>query len=559
MNVILTVLLASQAFAYNWGEGEAIPLDGISNPLNLSPTELKDYNRAGRFHALNYPVTVTGALVPYGPTKDMLNGQLNGVLISLIELAINKLSPFKSFDDFLKWVGLAKYPTTEGQGAYFIPFSPNSDLKANWVPDRVGLSIIENNDRAVGMTFGCATCHSSQLFGKVILGLQTRFPRANRVYVLGDRALRAVPTPLFSGTTKSTKAEVKMYRRTRKNMRFVESRNPRTLGLDTSLAHTALSLSHRKKDDVATKSNFRGTFRHKERLRKVPADSKPGTWWNVKYKNKWLLDGSVVSGNPVFTNILWNEIGRGTDLVELEAWLQDNEQTIDELTAAVYNSEAPHITDFFPADRIDLLAAQRGKKLYHRLSCNKCHGEYHKNWELDNSSQMNLAEQLKTFKVEYHEDTPIKDVGTDSHRYLAMESLEQLNDLRISKKNNAVIKAQKGYVPPPLVGVWARWPYLHNNSIPNLCALLTPENERPKNYWAGEAIDKEKDFDFDCNGYPMGNKTPVVWRQGQGTYYDTTSRAMSNKGHSHRILVKDGKLRFTASERSDLIRFLQTL
>ena len=50
---------------------------------------------------------------------------------------------------------------------------------------------------------------------------------------------------------------------------------------------------------------------------------------------RWLLDGSVVSGNPVYTNLIWNEIGRGTDLKELEAWLDKNQKTVDEITAAV--------------------------------------------------------------------------------------------------------------------------------------------------------------------------------------------------------------------------------
>ena len=67
-----------------------------------------------------------------------------------------------------------------------------------------------------------------------------------------------------------------------------------------------------------------------------PVDSKPSVWWNLKYKNRWLSDGSVVSGNPIFTNILWNEIGRGSDLKELEKWLDDNSKVVEDMTSFVF-------------------------------------------------------------------------------------------------------------------------------------------------------------------------------------------------------------------------------
>lgn len=59
------------------------------------------------------------------------------------------------------------------------------------------------------------------------------------------------------------------------------------------------------------------------------ADSKPAVWWNVKYKTRWLSDGSVMSGNPILTNFLWNELGRGVDLVELANWVRKNPEIIE--------------------------------------------------------------------------------------------------------------------------------------------------------------------------------------------------------------------------------------
>jgi hypothetical protein len=46
-------------------------------------------------------------------------------------------------------------------------------------------------------------------------------------------------------------------------------------------------------------------------------------------------------------------------------------------------------------------------------------------------------------------------------------------------------RAGLGYVAPPLDGVWATAPYLHNGSVPTLAALLDTRN-RPT-YWRHEA------------------------------------------------------------------------
>jgi len=567
LTLVIVALLGLSLSAnadYGWREGEALPLEGLPNPYGLSELDLAAATRAGRYHALNYPVDVTGALLPVRPIQNMMDGTFDDPFRNFLEELFRRRFPFKNFDQFMAWMGLPRYPETEGEGPYLVPrtkraedsfaFARDADFERTGT-ERMGLTI-KLKGKAQGFTYSCAVCHSSVLFGRPVIGLQNRFPRANRVYEMGDRALERMPTPIFGALTKATKSEAQLYRSTRKNMNFVETKIPMALGLDTSLAHVALSLSHRSLDPWASKTP---QSPRREPLRTLRGDSKPGTWWNVKYKNKWLLDGSVVSGNPIFTNILWNEIGRATDLKELKAWLDSNQPVIRELTTAVYNSTAPHITDFFPAERFDLDQVKRGQEIYKQMNCNKCHGSYIKNYQLPDAPHWPLVTQLKTGKVEYFADTPVKDVGTDPARYQAMASLVQLNDLRISQLAGAKVRTQIGYVPPPLEGIWARWPYLHNNSVPSLCELFTPEDQRVKFYWAGEPTDTQKDFDFDCNGYPVGKNTPLAWKDNPEQLYQATVLGRLNVGHSDRILVKDGAERMTPQERRDLIRFLQTL
>lgn len=139
------------------------------------------------------------------------------------------------------------------------------------------------------------------------------------------------------------------------------------------------------------------------------------------------------------------------------------------------------------------------------------------------------------------------------------EFAADLNRLAISKSIGTVVEPQKGYVPPPLDGVWARWPYFHNNSIPNLCALLTPASKRPVTYVAGKAINKETDFDQECVGYPLGDKAPAAWKKDPEFLYDTRKEGLSNKGHDDRIFIKDGQEIYSQAQKLELIEFLKTL
>jgi hypothetical protein len=232
---------------------------------------------------------------------------------------------------------------------------------------------------------------------------------------------------------------------------------------------------------------------------------------------------------------------------------------VRELTTAVFSSEAPRFTDFFPAESVDLDRARRGQ-VHFANACAGCHGNYRKAWDLPNAESLPFADRLRTVEVRYSEKTKVIDVGTDPGRYLGMRSVARgLNPLFISEKRGIVIKPQKGYVPPPLVGIWARYPYFHNNSAPNLCAVLTVGKKRPPSYWAGEALDREKDFDSDCVGYPTGEDVPTAWKKNAEYFYDSRKTGLSNRGHDEKIFVKEGREIFSEEEKRDLIEFLKTL
>ena len=86
------------------------------------------------------------------------------------------------------------------------------------------------------------------------------------------------------------------------------------------------------------------------------------------------------------------------------------------------------------------------------------------------------------------------------------------------------VRSQPIYKARPLTGIWAVSPYLHNGSVPNLYALLSPQNERPDTFWTGS-----KQFDPVKVGHDPSELKG-------GYLYDVTRPGNSNHGHE----FKDG-------------------
>jgi hypothetical protein len=516
------------------------------NLYQVESSELIKNIHQGSQHALNYPVTVSELFIPYESFKKIFQSESRSPIRRFIFNLAKNLSEFKSFDDMFKWVGLHQYPTQ------FQIENPNYIHEPlNQYQMGATLTQLPNG---TGLTVSCAGCHSANLFGVKVMGLSNRFPRANEFFMMGKKVMEKLPSQGFHALVGGPSGDKEIYKTSRLALKSVGLKKPIVLGLDTSLAQVGLSLSKRNPDEYATKNAHYQKHPRPTSLENQIADSKPAVWWNVKYKTRWLSDGSIISGNPIYTNFLWNEIGRGVDLKKLETWLTQNQNVIKELTTYVFHAEAPKFNDFFPG-QIDILKAQNGQKLF-RKNCMSCHGDYIKGWE---KNKLSYEEQIMTTEVHYHSKTPVIDVGTDPGRARGMDAFYQdLNRLKISKTIGTIVEPQKGYVPPPLVGIWSRWPYFHNNSVPRLCDVLTPDSKRPKTFYMGEAISKEKDFDIVCNGYPLNSKTPAHWKKDE-FLFDSAKDGLKNTGHSKMLLHEDGTEKFSHLQKIELIQFLQTL
>jgi hypothetical protein len=99
-----------------------------------------------------------------------------------------------------------------------------------------------------------------------------------------------------------------------------------------------------------------------------------------------------------------------------------------------------------------------------------------------------------------------------------------------------------GYANMPLDGVWLRAPYLHNGSVPDLRALLFPE-ERPTMFFRAYDV-----YDWDRVGFVSQGAAA----EREGVRFDTTQRGNTNTGHTYGVTLP-------SSDKLALLEYLKTL
>lgn len=523
----------------DWSRTATLPVSGHRADIyNLGPA-LNDVRARGLQHFLSWPVSVSGVLLPNRPMQALLDPNTSEAKTRDLQAAARRVLGFGTTPEMYAYLGLPK----RGDDAEAQPGVPWPD----WVKpgDSLGVGTVMT-EQGEAMTFSCATCHAANLFGRTVVGMTNRKEQANEFFHKAAGFFPLLDADVFVNVMGANRTELQRFLITQQHLGAVGSKTPQVVGLDTSLAQVSLSLARRTDDAMATRDATIEAMPRVNLLDTFVADSKPAVWWTMKYKTRWLSDGSIVSGNPIFTNFLWNEIGRGTDLDVLEVWLRENQVIVDELTAMVFATEAPKWVEFFGEDSLDEAAAQRGEQTF-LTACSACHGTYAKDWTAETKAQ-----RLTTTRVTYHSKTPVMDVGTSPQRAQGMAAFaEPLNRLTVSQWMKTEVEVQTGYVPPPLEGVWARYPYLHNQSVPTLCELLGAPSSRTQVFYMGDDADPAVDFDATCVGLPVGDRVPEAWKADPRRKYDTTVPGLSNQGHEVPAM--------TAAERADLIEYLKTL
>jgi mono/diheme cytochrome c family protein len=102
----------------------------------------------------------------------------------------------------------------------------------------------------------------------------------------------------------------------------------------------------------------------------------------------------------------------------------------------------------------------------------------------------------------------------------------------------------RGYIAPPLDGIWITAPYFHNGSVPTLEGVLNSK-ARPA-YWSRDFNNPQ--YDYQNPGW----KYSVHANPGDRTIYNTTLPGYGNSGHYFGDKLTD-------AERKAVIEYLKTL
>lgn len=182
---------------------------------------------------------------------------------------------------------------------------------------------------------------------------------------------------------------------------------------------------------------------------------------------------------------------------------------------------------------IDDELASRGAEVF-AANCASCHGTYGPGdaWTYPNKR------------------IPAVEVGTDplyAERIARSGLVDWYNGSWFADGGDSQVRPEIAYVPPPLDGVWATAPYLHNGSVPTIRALLNSSLRAER--WRRSF--RDDDYDLEELGWRFKAVSAGI-DEGAADIYDTRVTGYGNGGHTYGDKLSD-------TERRALIEYLKTL
>lgn len=396
-----------------------------------------------------------------------------------------------------------------------------------------------NSDGAEVVNANCLLCHGGKFDGEFIMGL----PNANADFTggVGGAAAGSIPTELFDLLGFSAAEQASIDKLVERAAIVGETTRMRTVGHNPAEQLAIKLMVHHDRDTLAWSDEPYTEFVHKNhdgtaRTEDNVVTSDPGPWWRVKKKNALFYNGMARGDHrgtmALATSVCVDDTGTATVVDEMFVDIQAFILTID---APVYPRE------------IDAALADTGKALYER-DCASCHGTY-----------ASAAEEATGVTDTYPNLLiPLDVIGTDP----VVAELGVVHAPELVEWYNGSFYGQitrmepndpfPGYMAPPLDGIWATAPFLHNGSVPTMELVLNSQ-ARPA-VWKRVSQDSTV-FDEEALGWPW---EAVAGRQAdapadeQKYIYDTGYWSQSNVGHTFGDHL-------AADERRAVIEYLKTL
>jgi mono/diheme cytochrome c family protein len=255
----------------------------------------------------------------------------------------------------------------------------------------------------------------------------------------------------------------------------------------------------------------------------VPVDVP--AWWLMKKKNVMYWNAM---GEGHFSSLMMTASTLCVDTVEHAARIREY---FADVSAYIRTMEPPA----WPWD-IDEALAEQGKGVF-EATCSGCHGTYGADGEYPNLW------------------VPIDVIGTDP--VLADGAVDRAGIYQDWYNasfygEEAQLDAKRGYIAPPLDGIWATAPYFHNGSVPTLAGVLDSQ-ARPA-FW--RRTFNSRDYDQDAVGWQHevldAGQDSVRPSRDRKYVYDTSFEGYSNTGHPFGDGLSD-------ADRAAVIEYLKTL
>jgi mono/diheme cytochrome c family protein len=390
---------------------------------------------------------------------------------------------------------------------------------AGYVDYGANLFVAQNGVRV--MNGNCFTCHAGEIDGKVILGIGKTIESGKaagvnkalgnyqKSLVLPSKVLPKIIARKFGTDSKEWESFEPFSQYFQALAPQIITTNP---GVNPAFRLTEACVMHR--DPMSLKYQEAPRFDMIEYA--IAADVPP--LWHVRKKNMLYYNAS---GRGDFTKLLMQasvlSIPDSTAARRVHAHFKDVLAWLESLEPPKYPGA------------IDETLALQGRKVF-EANCSKCHGTYG-----EQETYPNKVVSLGLVKT----DPGYAQYALEAHFN------DWYNQSWFAKTPPySRMEPELGYVAPPLDGIWATAPYLHNGSVPTLEALLNSKT-RPTHWKRSQ---DSRDYDWEKVGWMYKEK-----RKGQGKRtYDTTLPGYGNQGHYFGDKLTD-------SERSAVIEYLKTL
>lgn len=361
----------------------------------------------------------------------------------------------------------------------------------------------------------CLTCHASRFNGELIVGLGDVY----QDYTEDTESLFAMTTALSDLMTTRENQELEKF--VTRASGIAEYTKTKTAGANPAISITAGIMEHL--DPVTLQWSEEPIIDVPDSYKnEIMGQSVPPWWW---YKKK---DSMFYSASGGGSHVAWSMLASSM-CIENEQQAQSIADYFPDILAYIRSIESPE----YPWT-IDQQLAQTGEQVF-LDNCSSCHGTYGENWTYDNTV------------------VALADIGTDpvlaNMMYDADIFHQWVDDSFFGLESMAT--PELGYVAPPLDGVWATAPYLHNGSVPTIEAVLN-SSLRPDCWtWSYDSRDYNQDT-LGWNHQESPCHAELTEQSAISKTYDHSHVGYGTGGHTYGDHLSN-------EQRTQLIEYLKTL